>query len=158
VRKLDELSSREKTIVIGGSIIAIVLLYQGIFLMPVLAHIKKSRKALTLLSKEWTEIQAVAQDYRNLPAVAPPPERVSLLAFLEQSVNALQIDKKIVYLKPFTMSGKKEMAEIKIDNVTGEEIIRFTHRMQQARITIIKINVKDHNMDGLWTAKILLEG
>jgi type II secretory pathway component PulM len=158
VRKLNELSSRERILVLGGGALAAFLLYLGIFLLPTIAHIKKTQKAITLLAKEWAQLQTVVQDYRNLPTVAPPPERVSLLSFLEQSGNVLQIEKKVAYLKPFTVSGKKEGAEIKLDNVTGEEIIKLTHRLQQARITIIKINLRDHNMDGLWTAKIFLEG
>jgi type II secretory pathway component PulM len=158
LRKLSELSHRERLIALGGGAIAAFLLYLGLFLLPAQAHIKKTQKTVTLLAKEWAQLQAVVQDYRNLPTVAPPPERVSLLSFLEQSGSVLQIEKKIAYLKPFTVSGKKEGAEIKLDNVTGEEIIKFTHRLQQARITIIKINLRDHNMDGLWTAKIFLEG
>jgi type II secretory pathway component PulM len=155
---LNDLPLRQKIIYGLGGALILVLLFLGVFLLPTLDNTKKLKKQVRSLSAEWALLQGYVQEYRNLPEVKPPPERVSLLSFLEESGRSLQLEKKIVYLKPFTTGGKTEGAELKIENVSGDELIKLIHRIQGAQITITRMNLRDHNMDGLWTAKIFLEG
>jgi len=155
---LNDLPLRQKIVYGAGGGLIFILLFTGIFILPSMDTTKKLKKQLKALSTEWTILQGYVQEYRNLPEVKPPPERVSLLSFLEESGRALQLEKKIAYLKPFSPDGKKEGAELKVDDISGDELIRLIHRIQGAQITITKMNLKDHNMDGRWTAKIFLEG
>ncbi|MDQ7823939.1 MAG: type II secretion system protein GspM [Candidatus Eremiobacteraeota bacterium] len=154
---LKDLSPREKIIYGVGVPIILLMLYVVFFILPSLEHIRVAKKQIAAYRGQWKQIEAEIERYRNLPAVTSPAERVSLLSFLEQSGNNLKIDKKIVYLKPFSTTGNKEGAEVKIDDITGDELIKLIHLVQEARISIVKINVKDHNLDGLWTLKLFLE-
>ncbi|GEM_PF-1857224 len=157
-KRFNELSHREKIVFSAGGVVIFLLLYLGLFLLPSMQDISRMKKQRTALLKEWTTLQGYVQEYRNLPQQAsPPPERASVIAFLEQCGNQIKIEKKIVYLKPFS-AGKGEGAEIKIDNITGDELTRFLHLIQGAQLNITRINVRDPNMDGLWTVKIFLEG
>ena len=153
----NELSVKERIIFGVGTVVAIFLLYLSLFLLPALKNISDARKDLNKRIQQWAELQSLVEENANLPTSSAPPERVSLLAFLEQSGNSLNISNKIVYLKPLTTTEKGESAEVKIDNVTGEELMRFLHRIQQAQIKITQINLRDHNLDGLWTVKMFLE-
>ncbi|MHC9539237.1 MAG: type II secretion system protein GspM [Vulcanimicrobiota bacterium] len=156
-KRFNELSTREKIVFTAGGALIFLLLYLGLFLLPSMQNISRMKKQCAALSKDWITLQGYVQEYRNLPIDAsPPPERVSVIAFLEQCGSQLKIG-KITYLKPFS-SGKSEGAEIKIDNITGEELTRFLHQIQEAQINITRINVRDNNMDGLWTVKMFLEG
>jgi type II secretory pathway component PulM len=157
-KRFNELSQREKIVFSAGGALIFILLYLGLFLLPAMQDIGRMKKQCAALSRDWTTLQGYVQEFRNLPQQAsPPPERVSVIAFLERCGSTLKIERKIQYLKPFS-SGTKEGAEIKLDNITGEELTRFLYMIQQGQINITRINVRDNNIDGLWTVKIFLEG
>lgn len=158
LNNFNNLTVREKIIFgIGGAII-FVFLYLGIFIFPSLEKIKILKKQTASLSKDWVEMQKLAETYENLPKQAPSPERASLLPYLEETGRTLKIDKKIVYLKPFSTTSKSEGAEMKIDDISGEDTVKFLFKLKEARIKILKMNLRDHNIDGLWTVKVFLEG
>lgn len=159
MQALNDLSMREKIVLGGGAIIVLILLYMGLFLFPTVKKIQTSRKQLSILQKQWAEMKNDVDENRSLQITGEgvPTEQVSLVAFLEKSGNSLNISNKIAYLRPSTTVDKGEGAEVKLDNVTGEEIMRLLHGIQKARIKVVSINLRDHNLDGLWTVKIFLE-
>lgn len=158
MEKLKNLSLVEK-IALGAAIcIVFLVLYITLFLSPTLGDIKKLNKELASNAKKWSELQALVQEERSLPVAGAPKERPSLLSWLEESGNQLKISSKIVYLKPTTIPGKGEGAELKLDGITGDELLRFIHMMREAQVNIVSINLRDHGLTGLWTVKMFLEG
>ena len=155
--KFSELSKKDK---INVLIICVCLLiiYLGVIMNPI-AKIGKERAKIKALQANSLKIEKLLNEYKAIPESSVPKRTDSLLATAEKITAQANISKNISYIKPFSASRKGlEGAEIKINNISGKEIIDFIDRVQKQQITITKLSIKDNELDGLWTVRLYMEG
>lgn len=155
--KFNELSNKDKVNVII-IFVCLLIIYVGIIMNPI-GKISKEKARLKSLKANSQKIEQLLSQYKAIPENNIPKRTDSLLATAERITAQSNISKNISYIKPFSSSRKGlEGAEIKINNISGKEIVDFIDRVQRQQITITKISIKDNELDGLWTVRLYMEG
>ena len=136
--------SKRKNILLApaGLVIAVLLCYMFI-LSPAIdrrdaltGYIKKKEQALKevkVLKREWLVFQSARKDAES--SLSRRGNNFSLLSYLEGVSRQAGIDKKIQYMKPISLGKgdgpmKPEGIEIKIEEVTVNELINLLYRIE----------------------------
>jgi len=147
----EKLSEREKLMVGAGGILAFLLLYLFVFLLPVLGDIHKQQKKLPQRQAEAGDIQKQLNLLYTYPKVRPFAG--DYLSELEKLAEEIGIKDKMTY-RPFG-ENKKE-AELKLDDLTCDQFVRFLYGLQKANLPVKQVNMQDFEGDNRWNLKITL--
>jgi type II secretory pathway component PulM len=152
MRKLDP---KEKKIVTIGGIALAILLYLAVFIFPTLDNISKYENKLKNSKTDFKTLENLVLEHRAHQSNATQKHEGTLLSYVEQKAADLKMQDQIGYLRPF--GDKGEGAELKIDSISGENLIKFMYELQQGKIKIGQLQMSDFEGDGVWTAKLFLE-
>ncbi len=155
--KFKEMSQKEQNTFIAVCILSVVF-YIAIIVLPPLDRIHKAEKKLSVMTVTAVEIEKGIAEYRSLPDDSAPKRSGSLLSAVEKTAAETSISRSIAYLKPFSAQKGLDGAEIKLNNITGKDIVEFIDKLQKQQVNITKINMKDNDLDGLWTVRLFMEG
>jgi len=154
--KFKNLSQKDKVYFIIVCI-CILILYIGFLMVPI-GNIRKNEKDLNRLKASVPGIEKKLAEYKSIPDMEVKKRTSSLFSVVEKTAQEISISKSISYIKPFSAPRGLEGVEVKINNITGKEILEFVDRIQKQQIVITKMNLKDNDLDGLWTVRLYMEG
>jgi len=140
---LMRLSGREKWMLGGGGLVAILLISYFMWIDPMLLRMDKLEKLiprkqqalreLLILKEEYLEI---SQRIEGLEKGLPAESKFSSLSFLEENAAKNHIRDKIAFIRPLGPQVKKNYreipVEIKIENVKLQQIIPFLTAIERA--------------------------
>lgn len=150
------LITQERSNLFLGGVISLVLLISGFVLFPSLARVHKLGKKIAIRQKEWAELRKMVEEHRRISTGLSTEQMQSLIPFLEELAKNLGIKDKISYVKPYGDRG--EGAEIKFEDITGEELVKILFYLQRSRIDLKRLQARDYEQDGYWVIKIFAEG
>ncbi len=154
---LKQLNSREKLFIgMGGGALAVILLvYAGV--LPLLERRERGVQRIVALERELTEMQVYRAEYNQLQAetrrtaglLKKRPADFSLFSFLDQLAGSTGIKSKIDYMKPSNVKdlekkSNRSRVEIKLNEVTLEQVSRFLYRIETSPhlISVPRLSVK----------------
>jgi type II secretory pathway component PulM len=146
-----KLESKDKrTLIIGGGIAALILLYSFV-LSPLTEDLSRKRDLIPKKEKDLAEMRILQKQYREMQqrlqeAQAAAAKRGPVLTEIENLTRRANLSSKIVSLKPQTgvqAAGFKEsMVEIKLDNVTLYDVVNYVYLLEKATLRIKKLSFK----------------
>ncbi|WP_455378680.1 type II secretion system protein GspM [Petrachloros mirabilis] len=138
------LAPRERIVVTVGGVIVLTSLLFLLVVDPLLAKIDKLERQAIRKSKERAELSVLAAEFSakqerldKLEKRMPPATgQFSLLAFMEQAANSLQIRERIVGMQPqtpITTQGYQETAvDLRLDSVQLPQLLALLVAIEQA--------------------------
>ncbi len=157
LQKFNELTQKEKITIILVIVLSIIL-YLTAIVIPLTSRIEKAKMKVASLSQTALQIEKGITEYRSLPALVQVKREGSLLSSVEKIASDTSVTKNIGYLKPFSAQKGMEGAEVKLNNISGNDFTLFVHRIQTQQINITKASLKDNDLDGLWNVRLFVEG
>ncbi len=146
-----KLESRDKrTLIIGGAVAAVILLYAFVF-SPLAEDLSRKRNSIPKKERDVAEMRALRERYLEMQsrlqqAQAAAGQRGPLLTEIENITKRAALSSKIVSLKPQagaqTEGFKESIVEIRLDNVTLYDIVNFVHLLEKAQLRIRKLAFK----------------
>jgi len=155
-KKFSELSMREKVLVLGGGTIVILLLYFGAFLMPTLKKTAGLEKKITTQQADWKRLETMVEEHRKIAPAIKMAQPEALLPAIERLNRELSVQGKLTSIQPFGEGGRE--AEVKMEDLSGPEIVQLMNGFKKAGITVRHLYCKDYDGNGLWFVKIYLKG
>jgi len=144
---------REKLIFGVGAVLFFLLAYTQFFLFPALDNIKSAKKQLAVKRKNKAKLKTLLDNHTITEEIKAQTFEGSLSAFVEK--KARELDIKITSIRPY---GKKsEGVEIKIEEMTAKELLKFTYEMENNRVIVKRLNARDYAGNGIWVIKFNLE-
>ncbi|MGD9250120.1 MAG: type II secretion system protein GspM [Desulfobacterales bacterium] len=154
---LKQLNPREKMVIGLGAaaLVAMLLVYAGV--LPLIERRDASAQQIVALERELKEMQAFRKEYDQLRAetrrtadiLNKRPSDFSLFSFLDQLAGSIGIKAKIIYMKPSSVKDQEKKSnrsrvEIKLDEVTLEQISRFLYRIETSPhlISVPRLSIK----------------
>jgi general secretion pathway protein M len=158
-----QLNPREKLIISLGlaALVVTLLLYGGFF--PLMDRRAISERQAQSRENELQEMIAFQNQYETLQRensrmaalLARRPKDFSLFSFLDQLAGATGIKQNIVYMKPSSLQDENSQyrlsrVEIKIDQVTLDQVSRFLYRIETSPhlIQVPRLSIKQNQQDG----------
>lgn len=157
LQKFNELTQREKITLILVILLSIIL-YLTAIILPLSSRIGKAKTKVTSLSQTALQIEKGIKEYRSLPAPIQIKREGSLLSSVEKIAAESSVTKNIGSLKPFSAQKGMEGAEVRLNNISGNDFTLFVHKIQAQQINITKASLKDNDLDGLWNVRLFMEG
>lgn len=146
-----KLESRDKkTLIIGGSVAAAILLY-ALVLSPFMDDLARKRELIPKKQRDLAEMKKLRDEYRELQkqlqaAQEAASRRGPLLTEIENITKRANLNSKIVSLKPQpgTQAGdfKESIVEIKMDNITLYDVVNYVYLLEKAAIRVRKLSFK----------------
>jgi type II secretory pathway component PulM len=146
-----KLESRDKkTLIIGGSVAAVILLYTFV-LSPFMEDLGRKRDLIPKKQHELEEMKKLRDEYREIQkklqvAQEAASKRGPLLTEIENLTKRANLNSKIVSLKPQqgTQTGdfKESLVEIKLDNITLYDVVNYVYLLEKATIRVRKLSFK----------------
>jgi len=139
-----QLSPRERIVVMVGGILVGASLLFLVLVDPLLMKIEKLDRQAIRKSKERVELAGLAADFlskqerlRKLEKRIPPATgQFSLLAFMEDAANSVQIRDRIVGMQPqtpTTTEGYQETAvDLRLDGIQLPQLLALLVALEQA--------------------------
>lgn len=140
---LNKLNEREKFAVFFGLAGVVVFLILQWAVFPILEQRQRTARQVAVKGSEIVEMQQLQSEYRqiqtafegNRAQLQKRPRQFSLFSFLDALAGKTGLKKKIVYMKPSTVNemntkGKRARVEIKIREVTLDQISRFLYSVE----------------------------
>lgn len=154
---LKRLNPREKLFISLGlaALAAALVIYWGLF--PLLDRRESSRRQALARENELREMVAYKAQYETLQRenrrtadlLARRPDDFSLFSFLDRLAGTTGIKQNIVYMKPSSVAGEDQpyrlsRVEIKLDQVTLDQVSRFLHRIETSPhlIQVPRLSIK----------------
>lgn len=140
----------KKTLIIGGSIAAAILLY-ALVLSPFTGDLSRKRDLIPKKQRDLTEMKKLRDEYREIQKQLQQVQEAAarrgpLLTEIENVTKRANLNSKIVSLKPQpgTQTGdfKESMVEIKLDNITLYDLVNYVYLLEQATIRVRKLTFK----------------
>jgi general secretion pathway protein M len=167
---LSKLQPREKLIIAAGlAALAIMLfVYWGIF--PLLDHRERSARRALARENDLKEMIAYKDQYETLQRenrrtatlLDQRPKDFSLFSFLDQLAGATGIKQNIVYMKPSSVQEDDKpyrisRVEIKLDQVTMEQVSRFLYRIETSPylIQVPRLSIKQNQQESAFLETVL---
>ena len=154
---LKQLNPREKLIIGMGLTTLAVILFIYACVFPLLEGRERSIHQVAVMEKELSDMRAYRNEYRQLQAakrrttdiLKKRPADFSLFSYLDQLAGSTGLKTKIIYMKPSTVKNAEEKntrsrVEIKLDEVTLEQISRFLYRIETSPhlINVPRLSIK----------------
>lgn len=154
---LKQLNPREKLVIGMGLVALTVILLVYACVLPLLERRERSAQRIVGLERELAEMQVYRDEYHQLRAetvrmaeiLKKRPAGFSLFSFLDQLAGNTGIKTKIVYMKPSNVKdlekqSNRSRVEIKLDEVTLEQISRFLYRIETSPhlISVPRLSIK----------------
>jgi type II secretory pathway component PulM len=146
-----KLESRDKkTLIIGGSVAAVILIY-AFGLSPFLADLSRKRDLIPRKERDLVEMKKLRDEYRDIQqelqaAQEAAAKRGPLLTEIENITKRANLNSKIVSLKPQTGSQtagyKESIVEIRLDNITLYDIVNYVFLLEKATLRVRKLSFK----------------
>lgn len=142
--RLQNLAPRERIVITVGGVIVLASLLFLLVVDPLLAKIDKLERQAVRKSKERAELSVLAAEFSAKQArldklekrMPPATGQFSLLAFMEQAANSLQIRERIVGMQPqtpITTQGYQETAvDLRLDSVQLPQLLALLVAIEQA--------------------------
>ena len=148
----EKIKKNKSTATIGG-VIFFLILYVGFFLLPSLDSIKAQERSIASNKKNRIKLKKLLEQVPKSENTAEEKFEGSLSAFVEKTAKEQEVT--IGYIRPY---GKKsEGVEIKIDEMSGEKLVKFIYEMENKGIVISRLNTRDYSGNGIWVVKFNLE-
>lgn len=144
---------REKMVVTIGGAFALILAYFIFFALPVSDSIKAERAKQKAELENTVKLKEILEEYSGQEKPEDNKLEGSLSAFVETTANNLNI--KIAFMRPYGKGG--EGVEIKIDEMTGKELVNFAYLAEEQGIVISRLNARDYKGQGIWVVRMNLE-
>ena len=134
---LNNLSDRERLILIGGGLFVLgVVIYQLIISPYLVAH-QRLQSSLQRKQAELVEIQRLSQEYAKLRVeegglkalLQKRDAGFTLFAFLDKQAENAGVKEQIKYMKPSVIEGdnglNESVVEMRLEGVTLEKLTQF---------------------------------
>ncbi|WP_159441326.1 type II secretion system protein GspM [Desulfopila aestuarii] len=134
---LNNLSDRERLILIGGGLFVLgVVIYQLIISPYLVAH-ERLQSSLQRKQAELVEIQRLSQEYAKLRVeegglkalLQKRDAGFTLFAFLDKQAENAGVKEQIKYMKPSVIEGdnglNESVVEMRLEGVTLEKLTQF---------------------------------
>ncbi len=140
----------KKTLIIGGIVAAIILLYVFV-VSPLTSDLARKRELLPKKEQDLVEIRVLKDQYLEMQkrlqqAQAAAAKRGPLLTEIENITKRANLASKMVSLKPQegvqTEEFKESIVEIRLDSVTLYDIVNYLYQLEQDGLRIKKLNFK----------------
>jgi len=140
----------KKTLIIGGSVAAAILLYV-LVLSPFMEDLGRKRDLIPKKQREVEEMKKLRDEYRLIQqqlqaAQEAASKRGPLLTEIENLTKRANLNSKIVSLKPQlgTQTGdfKESLVEIKLDNITLYDVVNYVYLLEKTGIRVRKLSFK----------------
>ena len=140
----------KKTLIIGGSIAAVIILYAYV-LSPFLGDLALKRDLIPRKERDLAEIKKLRDEYREIQkqlqaAQDAASRRGPLLTEIENLTKRANLNSKIVSLKPQqgTQSDgfKESIVEVRLDNITLYDVVNYVYLMEKATLRVRKLSFK----------------
>ncbi len=160
LRRIDQflirLSTREKWMLGGGSIIALFLILYFSLVDPTLQRmaqldslIPRKERDLQELLRLKQKFQEVSKEIRAIEKQLPEESRFSPLSFLEENAAKNKIKGNIAFIRPLAAQEHKSQyrevpVEVKVERVTLAQIIPFLAALENStnRLRIKRLSMK----------------
>lgn len=151
---LSRLSPRERLIVVGGGLGAIVLVFWAFLVDPAFTEAKKLDRLTARKQGTAVELSEILADYRQLEAKMgeaasrPVDKNFSLLSFLEGLSSRARIKDNIKYMRPTTsdVTGtvREHSVEIKVAKVGLSAMVDVLTQVERAphSLRVKKLHIK----------------
>ncbi|HEY6011248.1 MAG TPA: type II secretion system protein GspM [Nitrospirota bacterium] len=146
-----KLESRDKkTLIFGGAVAAIILLYVFV-LSPLMSDLSRKRELIPKKERELVEMRALKGQYQEMQqrlqqAQAAAARRGPILTEIENITKRANLSSKIVSLKPQTGAQsetfKETIVEIRLDNITLYDIVNYVYLLEKDSLRIRKLYFK----------------
>ena len=134
------------------------LLFFG-FILPKTKIIKQDKAILLVKKKDIVEIDRLLAEYKSIPSELDSLNKgKSLLAKVDSISNELSLKKKMGHIKSVSAKKNKEGADVKFDNLNFKEVTDLILILKRDKIKIVRLRLKDNDLDGLWNLSLVLEG
>ena len=140
----------KKTLIIGGSVAAVIVLYAFV-LSPFLSDLSRKRDLIPKKERDLVEMKKLRDEYREVQkqlqeAQAAAAGRGPLLTEMENITKRANLAGKIVSLKPQTGTQtegfKESIVEVKLDNITLYDVVNYVHLLEKATLRVRKLSFK----------------
>ena len=140
----------KKTLIIGGSVAAVIVLYAFV-LSPFLSDLSRKRDLIPKKERDLVEMKKLRDEYREVQkqlqeAQAAAAGRGPLLTEMENITKRANLAGKIVSLKPQTGTQtegfKESIVEVKLDNITLFDIVNYVYLLEKAALRVRKLSFK----------------
>ena len=165
-----QLNPREKRVIgMGVATLAVILFVYGGFL-PLIEGRARSAQQTAAMERELHEMQSYHDEFNQLQAenrrtaaiLKKRPAYFSLFSYLDQLAGNTGIKTKIIYMKPSTVKDTEEKnnrsrVEIKLNEVTLEQISRFLYRIETSPhlISVPRLSIKQKQQESGFLEAVL---
>jgi type II secretory pathway component PulM len=140
----------KKTLIIGGTIAVLILLYTFV-ISPFFSDLSRKRELIPRKERDVIEMKQLKKEYveiqqRLVEAQAAASKRGPLLTDIENITKRANLSGKIVSLKPQagvqTETFKESIVEIKLDNITLYDVVNYVYLLEKDTLRIRKLQFK----------------
>ena len=146
-----KLESRDKKVlIIGGIVVAIILLY-ALVIGPLYADLSRKRDLIPKKEKDLAEIRILKDEYLEMQKrlqqlQEAAAKRGPLLTEIENITKRSNLGSKIVSLKPQpgVQAGnfKESIVEIKLESITLYDVLNYVNLLEKSQLRIRKLYFK----------------
>ncbi len=157
------LQRREKIIVAVAGVLLVVLLLLQLVVFPIIDRRDTLSKRIVQKRQELAEIKQLAGEYQALTSgtlsnealLKNRPKSFTLFSFLDALAGKSGIKQNIIYMKPSSTNLKNSpyslsMVEMKINNLTMEQLVNFLHGVEtsQEMIWVKRVSLAKGEKEG----------
>jgi len=151
VEQILKLESRDKKVLIFGSVAAAVILLYAFAVSPITSDLARKRGLIPRKERDLAEMRVLKDQYLEMQhrlqqAQAVSAQRGPLLTEIENITRRANLSSKIVSLKLQAgvqiESVKESSVEIRLENVTLYDIINYVYLLEKDALRIRKLYFK----------------
>lgn len=142
-RSFRRLSSRERWVLVGGGLVALLLIGYAMLFAPAWERMTLLERLIPRKENEVREFAQLKDEYlsisegiRTIEERLPTENKFSPLSFLEEKAARNQIRGNIAYIRPLApqvhASYREILVEVKVENVTLARVIPFLNAIETA--------------------------
>lgn len=140
---LTQLSRRDRTALIIGSIVVLVIVMVFGLILPYQGAIARLDARIATRQKQVREVQVLQQEYRGLQRqLAQTQNRLaqsrgfSLFSFIESQTAQVATKENLIYMRPQQTASREghqeESVEIKLEKLHLDQLVRFLYGIESA--------------------------
>jgi len=147
---LNNLSDRERLILVGGGLFVLVVLIYQLVVSPYLKAHDRLESALQRKQAELVEVQGLSQEYAKLRVeeggvralLQKRDAGFTLFAFLDQQAEHAGVKEQIKYMKPSVTEGDngldESVVEMRLEGVTLEKLTQFL-QVTESDVNVVSV-------------------